>query len=113
MPVGKKLNLNSAHRNAMFRNMVTSLFKAERIETTGSKAREVKRIAEKMVTLAKRGDLHARRQALEYILDETVTKKLFDEIAPKYASTPGGYTRVIKLGNRRGDAAEMVILELV
>lgn len=113
MPVGKKLNRDSSHRNSMFRNMVTSLFKEERIETTGPKAREVKRLAEKMVTLAKRSDLHARRQAMEFLLDETVTKKLFDEIAPKYVSVQGGYTRVIKLGNRRGDAAEMVILELV
>jgi len=93
--------------------MVTSLLKEERIETTAPKAKEVRSIAEKMVTLAKRGDLAARRQALAYILDETVVKKLFDEIGPKYAERQGGYTRIVKVGNRRGDAAEVVILELV
>ncbi|AVX21779.1 MAG: 50S ribosomal protein L17 [Bacillota bacterium] len=109
----RKLGRNSGHRRALLRNMVTSLFKEERIETTAPKAKEVRSIAEKMVTLAKRGDLAARRQALAYILDETVVKKLFDEIGPKYAERQGGYTRIVKVGNRRGDAAEVVILELV
>ncbi len=109
----RKLNLNSSNRNAMFRNMVTSLFRSERIQTTGPRAKELKSIAEKMVTLAKKGDLHARRQAAEYIFDESIVKKLFEEIAPKYADRQGGYTRILKVGTRRGDAAELVILELV
>ncbi|MDA8235069.1 MAG: 50S ribosomal protein L17 [Clostridia bacterium] len=109
----QKLGRTSSHREAMFRNMVTSLFREERIQTTGPKAKELKSIAEKMVSLAKKGDLHARRQALSYIIDETVVSKLFDEIGPKYAERQGGYTRIIKVGPRRGDAAEMVILELV
>ncbi len=109
----QKLGRVSSHRNAMFRNMITSLFREERIQTTGPRAKELKSIADKMVTLAKKGDLPARRQAMEYIFDEGVVTKLFDEIAPKYADRQGGYTRVIKVGTRRGDAAEMVILELV
>ncbi|MHB8171502.1 MAG: 50S ribosomal protein L17 [Thermincolia bacterium] len=109
----QKLGRTSSHREAMFRNMVTSLFREERIQTTGPKAKELKSIAEKMVSLAKKGDLHARRQALSYIIDETVVSKLFDEIGPKYSERQGGYTRIIKVGPRRGDAAEMVILELV
>ena len=109
----QKLGRVSSHRNAMFRNMVTSLFREERIQTTGPRAKELKTIADKMVTLAKKGDLHAWRQAMEYIFDEGVVAKLFNEIAPKYADRQGGYTRVIKVGTRRGDAAEMVILELV
>ena len=108
-----KLGKTSSHRNAMFRNMVTSLFKEERIETTAPKAKEVNRIAEKMITLAKRGDLHARRQVMQYVMEEDVVKKLFDTIAAKYADRQGGYTRIIKKGFRRGDAAEVVILELV
>ena len=97
----------------MLRNLVTSLFRDERINTTEARAREVKSIAEKLVTTAKQGDLAARRQALAYIYEEKVVKKLFSEIAPKYADRPGGYTRVVRVGRRRGDAAEMVILELV
>jgi large subunit ribosomal protein L17 len=108
-----KLGKTTSHRRAMFRNMVTSLFKSERIQTTEAKAKEVNRIAEKLITLAKRGDLHARRQVLAFVNDETTVSKLFDTIAPKYESRPGGYTRIIKVGARRGDAAEMVILELV
>ena len=108
-----KLNKTSSHRNAMFRNMVTSLLKEERIETTAPKAKEVNSIAEKMITLAKRGDLHARRQVLQYVMEEGVVTKLFETIAPKYAERQGGYTRIIKKGFRRGDAAEVVILELV
>ncbi|MDN5293862.1 MAG: large subunit ribosomal protein [Eubacteriales bacterium] len=113
MPCGK-LGMKSSHRKAVFRNMVTSLFKEERIETTAPRAREVKSIADKMITLAKRGDLHARRQVLAYLQEEDVVRKLFDQIAPRYADRQGGYTRVIRKGEyRRGDAAEMVILELV
>ncbi len=109
----QKLGLNTGHRNAMLRNLVTSLFRDERINTTEARAKEVKSIAEKLVTTAKQGDLAARRQALAYIYEEKVVKKLFSEIAPKYADRPGGYTRVVRVGRRRGDAAEMVILELV
>lgn len=108
-----KLGKTSSHRKAMFRNMVTSLFRSDRIQTTEPKAKEVNRIAEKLITLAKRGDLHARRQVLEYVMDEAVVSKLFDTIASKYETRQGGYTRIVKVGARRGDAAEMVILELV
>jgi large subunit ribosomal protein L17 len=97
----------------MLRNLVTSLFRDERITTTEARAKEVKRIAEKMVTLAKRGDLSARRQALEYIYEEKVVRKLFDTYGPKYADRQGGYTRLVKLGYRRGDAAQLAMLELV
>lgn len=109
----KKLGVNTGHRKAMLRNLVTSLFRDERINTTEARAKEVKRIAEKMLTTAKQGDLAARRRALAYIYEEDVVKKLFDTIVPKYADRPGGYTRIVKVGYRRGDAAEMVILELV
>ena len=95
------------------RSIVTSLFQHERIETTEAKAKELRKVAEKMLTLAKRGDLHARRQVLAYMMDEGVVKKLFDEIAPKYKDRQGGYTRIIKTGVRQGDAAPMVIIELV
>ncbi|NMA87427.1 MAG: 50S ribosomal protein L17 [Tissierellia bacterium] len=109
----RKLGRPTAHRKAMLRNQVTSLFEHGRIETTVHKAKETQRMAEKMITLAKRGDLHARRQVLAYIYDETVVTKLFEEIAPQYEDRNGGYTRVLKLGPRRGDGAEMAILELV
>lgn len=108
-----KLGRNTGHRKAMLRNLVTSLFRDERITTTEARAKEVKRIAEKMVTLAKRGDLSARRQALEYIYEEKVVRKLFDTYGPKYADRQGGYTRLVKLGYRRGDAAQLAMLELV
>jgi large subunit ribosomal protein L17 len=97
----------------MLRNLVTDLLREGRISTTECRAKEAGREAEKMITLGKRGDLHARRQAAAYIYDETVVKKLFDDIAPKYADRNGGYTRVLKLGPRRGDSAEVVFLELV
>ena len=97
----------------MLRNQVTSLFKNGRIETTVTRAKETQRMADKMITLAKRGDLHARRQVLAYIYDEDVVTKLFEEIAPNYSERDGGYTRVLKLGPRRGDGAEMAIIELV
>ncbi len=109
----RKLGRPSAHRKAMLRNLVTSLLREERIITTVSRAKETQRMAEKMITLGKRNNLHARRQALAYIYDEDVVTKLFTEIAPKYEERNGGYTRVIKLGSRRGDGAEKAILELV
>ncbi|QUH25467.1 50S ribosomal protein L17 [Serpentinicella alkaliphila] len=113
MAVQRKLGRETAHRNLMLRNLVTSLIKSGRIETTEAKAKEARRLADKMITLAKRGDLHAKRQALAFMTDETVVKNMFDEIAPKYAERNGGYTRIMKLGPRKGDAAEMVIIELV
>ena len=109
----KKLGRNSAHRKSMLRNLVTELFREGRITTTLDRAKEAGREAEKLVTLAKRGDLHARRQVLAYVFDEDVVTKLFDEIAPEYAERNGGYTRVLKLGPRQGDNAEVVYLELV
>ncbi|GAB7387268.1 50S ribosomal protein L17 [Bacillaceae bacterium] len=117
----QKLGRNSAARKALFRDLVTDLIINERIQTTEAKAKEVRSIAEKMITLAKRGDLHARRQAAAFIrkevADETTgqkaLQKLFDDIAPRYADRQGGYTRILKLGPRRGDAAPMVYLELV
>lgn len=110
---GRKLGRTSSHREAMFRNMVTSLFEHERIVTTEQKAKELKRIAEKMITLAKRGDLHARRQALSYIRSKEIVAKLFDEISGQFTERSGGYTRIIRTGVRRGDAASMAIIELV
>jgi len=109
----RKLGRLSSHRDLMLRNLVTSLIKNGRIETTETRAKETRKLAEKMITLAKRGDLHARRQALSYMLDETVVKNLFDEVAPKYAERNGGYTRIMKTGPRRGDCAPMAIIELV
>lgn len=109
----RKLGRPTAHREAMLRNQVTSLLRSGKIETTVTRAKETQRMADKMITLGKRGDLHARRQALAYIYDEDVVKKLFDEIAPKYSERNGGYTRVLKVGPRRGDGAEIAILELV
>lgn len=108
-----RIRRNSAHRRAMLRNIVTSLLEHESIETTAPKAKELKSIAEKMITLGKRGDLHARRQALAYIQDEDVVTKVFTVLADRYKDRPGGYTRTIKLGTRQGDAAEMVKIELV
>jgi len=97
----------------MMRNMVTSLLEYERIETTDAKAKELRGLADRMITLGKRGDLHARRQALSVIRSKSVTAKLFDELAERFRDRPGGYTRVIKLGNRVGDAAPVSIIELV
>ena len=110
---GRKLGRSVAHRKALFRNMVTSLLQHEQIRTTDAKAKELRGIAERMITLGKRGTLHARRQALETIRRKDVTSKNFDELAERYRERPGGYTRVIKLGRRPGDAAEMSIIELV
>ncbi len=113
MPGYKKLGRPSAHRKSMLRNLVTDLFKYGRIQTTQDRAKETRRIAEKMITLAKRGDLHARRQVLAFVFDESVVTKLFEDIAPKYADRNGGYTRILKLGPRQGDNAESVFVELV
>lgn len=110
---GRKLGRTSEHRRAMLRNMVTSLFEHERIVTTVPKAKEARRIADKMITLAKRGDLHARRQAHAYIQSKDIVAKLFDVIQVQYVDRNGGYTRIVQTGNRIGDAAPMAILELV
>lgn len=108
-----KLGRTFSHRKAMFANMVASLLEHERIRTTNIKAKEVRRTAEHMITFAKRGDLHARRQVLRLIPDKKLVAKLFDELGPHYSNRSGGYTRIIKLGPRRGDAAEMCFIELV
>jgi len=110
---GLKLNRTSSHRDAMFRNMVTSLFKHQRIRTTDVKAKELRRWADNLITLAKRGDLHARRQALSIVREKEVVHKLFAEAAENYGDRPGGYTRIIKLGRRPGDAAPISLIELV
>jgi large subunit ribosomal protein L17 len=110
---GKKLGRNSSHRKALLRNLVTSFLEKERIRTTLAKAKAARPIAEKMITLAKKNNLHARRQALEVVYKRDVVKKLFDDIGPRFQERPGGYTRIIKLGPRMGDGAEMAILELV
>ncbi len=110
---GKRLGRTGSHKKAMLRNMVTSLFEHERIVTTTPKAKEARKVVDKMVTLAKRGDLHAKRQALSFIQSRDVVAKLFDDIQLRLADRNGGYTRIIQTGQRRGDAAPMAILELV
>ena len=110
---GRKLSRTSSHRKALLRNMVTSLLDHERIETTDAKAKELRGLADKMITLGKRGDLHARRQALSVIRSKDVTAKLFGELADRFRDRPGGYTRVVKVGTRVGDAAPVSIIELV
>ena len=110
---GRKLNITSSHRIAMFRNMATSLLKHEQITTTLPKAKELRPYVERIITLGKRGDLHARRQALAQIRDEKIVQKLFGEIAERYKARPGGYCRVLKAGVRYGDAATMAVIELV
>ncbi len=110
---GKKLGRTASHRNAMFRNMVTSLFAQGRIRTTDAKAKELRRWADRMITLAKRGDLHARRQALAVMRDKTVVHKLFEEAQGRFSERAGGYTRVIKIGRRPGDAAPVSLVEFV
>ena len=110
---GRKLGRRSEHRTAMLPNIVTSLLDMERIVTTVPKAKEVRRVAEQMITLGKRGDLHARRQAMAYIRSKEVVAKLFDQLSSQYADRQGGYTRIIRTGFRAGDAAPMAILELV
>ena len=110
---GKKLGRDSAHRKALYSNLTGALIDHGRIQTTEAKAKAVKPLAEKMITLGKRGDLHARRQALAALRSNDVVHRLFADIAPRFADRPGGYTRIVKLGPRQGDAAEMVYLELV
>jgi large subunit ribosomal protein L17 len=108
-----KLNRSASHRKALLRNMVTSLLEEERIETTDAKAKELRRVADRMITLGKRGSLHARRQALSVIRSKEVTEKLFGELADRFRERPGGYTRVLKARRRTGDAAPLSIIELV
>jgi large subunit ribosomal protein L17 len=110
---GRRLGRKTSHREAMFRNMVTSLLNHERIVTTDAKAKEIRSVAEKMITLGKRGDLHAMRLAAAVIREKSVVSKLFSTIAPRYKERAGGYTRIIKLGNRQGDTAPVSIIELV
>ena len=113
LKAGRKFGRTSAHRKALFRNMVTALIRQERIRTTLAKAKELRGKVEKTITLGKRGTLHARRHALRLVADKDSLKKLFGPLAERYASRPGGYTRVIKLGHRLGDDAPMAIIELV
>jgi large subunit ribosomal protein L17 len=113
LKAGRKLSRTSSHRKALFRNMVTSLLQHEHIRTTEAKAKELRGFADGMITLAKRGDLHARRQAIAFVMDNEVVKKLFTVLAERYKDRQGGYTRVIKLTNRPGDNAPMAIIELV
>ena len=113
MPGTRKLGKTTAQRMAMLRQQVTDLLDKGRMETTITRAKEIAPMAEKMITLGKASDLHTKRQVYAYITKEDVAKKLFDEISPKYADRNGGYTRIIKIGARRGDAAEMAVLELV
>jgi len=110
---GRQLSRTSTHRAAVLRNLATSLFRHERVETTTAKAKELRPYAERLITLARKGDIHSRRLAGRKIQDRTVLGKLFDDIAPRYTERPGGYTRILKLGNRKGDAAEMSLIELV
>lgn len=110
---GRKLNRTASHRKMMYRNMITSLFKHERITTTVPKAKEVRIVAEKMITFAKKGDLHSRRMAARKVMEPGILQKLFEEIGPRYADRAGGYTRIMRLGPRKGDNAELAILELV
>lgn len=110
---GRRLGRTTSHRVAMFRNMVTSLLNHEKITTTDAKAKELRSIADKMITLGKRGDLHAMRQAASYIREKSVVTKLFSTIAPRFADRPGGYTRIVKLGLRPGDTAQMSMIEFV
>jgi large subunit ribosomal protein L17 len=111
--VGKKLGRDSAHRKALYSNLAAALIEHGRIKTTAAKAKAVKPFAEQMITLGKRGDLHARRLALAELRSQDVVHQLFSEVAPRFADRPGGYTRIVRLGPRNGDSAEMVYLELV
>ena len=110
---GRKLGRDASHRKALYANLTGSLIEHGRIRTTVAKAKEVRPIAEKMITLARRGDVHSRRQALAYLRSQDVVHKLFSEVAPRFADRPGGYSRIVKIGPRAGDAAEMAYLELV
>jgi large subunit ribosomal protein L17 len=109
----KNLSRNSSHRRAMLRNMVTSLFRFGQLETTDAKAKELRRVAEKMITLSKRGDLHARRQALSFMKDKSVTHKLFEELRENYLNRQGGYVRILKKGSRKGDCAPISVIQLL
>ncbi|HXK29719.1 MAG TPA: 50S ribosomal protein L17 [Candidatus Binatia bacterium] len=110
---GRQLSRNSSHRWALMRNLVTALLRDEKIQTTDPKAKELRRWADRVITLGKAGSLHARRQVLGIVQDKAVVRKLFDTIAPRFKDRPGGYTRIIKIGWRRGDAAQMSLIELV
>ena len=110
---GKQLSRNSSHRRAMLRNMVTSLFTHEQIQTTDTKAKQIRPIAEKMITLAKRGDLHARKQAIAYLQETRVAHRLFEELKPRFTDRQGGYVRIVKSGIRKGDGAPLSIIQLV
>ena len=110
---GKKLGRDASHRKALYANLAGALIEHGRIKTTVTKAKAVKPFAEQMITLGRRGDLHARRQAMAHLRSQQVVHKLFAEVAPRFADRPGGYSRIIKIGHRPGDAAEMVYLELV
>ena len=110
---GRQLSRNSSHRWALMRNLVTALLREEKIQTTDPKAKELRRWADRVITLGKAGSLHARRQVLGIVQDKAVVRKLFDTIAPRFKERPGGYTRIIKIGWRRGDAAQMSLIELV
>ena len=110
---GRKLGRTTAHRKALLRNLATALLEHERIVTTEPKATELRRVADKLVTLGKRGNLHARRQALQVVHSDVIVRKLFNEIAPRFTERQGGYTRIIRLGYRPGDAAVMAVIELV
>ena len=110
---GRKLGRTSSHRKALLRNMVTSLFEFEKIETTDAKAKELRKVADKMITWGKRGDLHARRQALKIINNKKTVQKLFGDIAPRFRERRGGYIRIIKAGRRKGDNAPLSIIELI
>jgi large subunit ribosomal protein L17 len=113
LKAGRQLSRNSSHRWALMRNLITALLREEKIQTTNPKAKELRRWVERVITLGKRGDLHARRQAAAIVQDKAVVKKLFDAIGPRFKDRPGGYTRIIKLGIRHGDAAQMALIELV
>ena len=110
---GRKFSRTAAHRKMMFRNMVTSLFEHERITTTVTKAKEARGVAERLITFAKKGDLHSRRMAARKVMEPAILQKLFDDIGPRYADRQGGYTRILRIGPRKGDNAELAILELV
>jgi large subunit ribosomal protein L17 len=110
---GRKLSRPTAHRMLMLRGMVTDLLRHESIQTTEPKAKEVRRLAEKLITRGKKGTLHQRRMAAAFLTDDSIVKKLFDDIGPRFEDRPGGYTRILKIGMRKGDAAPMAMLELV
>ena len=112
LKAGRKLNRSASHRRALFRNLVTALLERERIRTTDAKAKEVRRLTERMITLGKKGSLGDRRRALAFIRSRTIVKRLFDDIAPRFKDRPGGYTRTVKIGVRHGDAAPVSVIEL-